>query len=254
MRIFNIFFLMFVLAISAFSEVRIWNDKDGNAYEAEYVRELFDKLTLKTTDGKEVRIPIEDFSEHDQKYLRVMVPPNISISFRKESWTKDKPPELWPTKDVTTVIRGKLTVEKESKRPFTSGLIAEIFLIAEELDGDNYILLSKTKSRFLLVDQNENTFVLKTHLVEPRRYWDDSKMLRGEEYKGYLVVISDTRGNILQIKTDIPGGWIEQPEVIENLRKLAVVGAPSIRSRHFDKTGAKAEVPRPKFYFPNANR
>ncbi len=242
---------VFVLASPLFSEVHIWKDKSGNSYEAEYVRELFDKVTLRTTDGKEIRIAIEELSELDQRYLRVMVPPRFSIQFRKKSEVKEKPPELWATKDITTVIGGVLTIHKESKRLFTSGMTAEIFLIAEELDGDNYVLLSKTKSHFLLVEQNDNMFVLKTHLVEPRRYWDDSELLRGEEYTGYLVVVSDARGNILQTKTDIPRGWIEQPEVIENLRKLAIVGAPSIRSRHFDKTGLKADVPRPMYYLPD---
>ena len=49
---------VFILTSPVFSEVHIWKDKDGNSYEAEYVRDLFEKVTLRTTEGKEVRIPI----------------------------------------------------------------------------------------------------------------------------------------------------------------------------------------------------
>jgi len=243
--------LIFLFSASA-AEMRIWEDKDGNRYEAEFVRELFGKMTLREKDGTEIRIPVENFSEHDQKYMRVMVPPNVSIAFSKANWIKDKPKELWDTDDDTiTVIKGAVTVVKESKRPFTSGLVAELFLVAEEINGNgNYILLSKTDSAFLLGEQNNNTHVFKSKPVETQRYLEYNGIeRRGEEYEGYLVVISDARGNILQTKTDIRE-WLEAPKVIENLRKLAVVGAPSIRSRHFDKTGSKVKVPRPKFYSP----
>jgi len=253
MKTFVIYFILLGLVFAASAaEIRIWNDKNGNTYEAEYVRELFDKLTLKTTDGKEVRIAVEDISEHDQKYLRVMVPPNLSIDFSKKTSIKDKPKELWDTDDDTiTVIKGEVTIVKESKRPFTSGLKAELFLIADEINGNgNFILLSKTDSSFLLGEHNDDTHVFKFEPVEAQRYLEYNEIQRrGEEYRGYLVVISDTHGNIVQTKTDIRE-WIEAPEVIENLRELAVRGAPSIRSRHFDKTGSKVKVPRPKFYFP----
>ncbi len=41
-------------------------------------------------------------------------------------------------------------VHKDSKRIFTSRLKAELFMIAKEVDGDHFILLSKTDSSFLL--------------------------------------------------------------------------------------------------------
>ncbi len=250
MRFFVIILFLLTVSLSVRAEVRVWKDNAGNEYEAEYVRELFDKLTLKTTDGKEVRVAVKDFSEHDQKYMRVMVPPTLSIDFSKT--TSIKPPyiDLWHQFDDTiTLVKGLVTLTKESKRPFTSGLRAELFLIAKEINGNgNYILLSKTDSSFLLSEQNDNTHVFKSESVEARRYLEYNEIeRRGEEYEGYLVVVSDARGNILQTKTDIRE-WLETPDVIENLRKLAIVGAPTIRSRHFDKTGSKVKVPRPKFY------
>lgn len=252
MRAYIISFLVLAIGWSVCAEVRLWKDNAGNEYEAEYIRELFDKVNLRLSDGTEVRIPVDDLSEHDQKYLRVMVSPNLSVDFSKATSIKPKPKELWDTDDDTiTIIRGTVVIKKESKRPFTSGLSAELFLIADEINGnDNFILLSKTDSSFLLGDHNDNTHSFTSDPVEVQRYLEYNEIeRRGEEYKGYLIVVSDARGNINTVKSNI-GDWIEQPKVIENLRKLAVTGAASLRSRHFDKTGSKVKVPRPKFYVP----
>ena len=241
------------------AEMRVWEDKNGNRYEAEFVRELFGKMTLRTKDGTEVRIPVEDFSEHDQKYMRVMVPPNVSIEVDDKTWKKPKlsldeegnvgSDEEEERSNSFIMTKGLVTVTKESKRVFTSRLKAELFLIAEEIDGDNYALMSRTESSFLLGEHNDETHVFSSDSFENIEFTEYFGQPRGEEYAGYLVVVSDAQGNILQTKTDL-GDWIEKPEVIKNLRELCVRGAPSLCSRHFDKTGQKTEVPRPNFYFP----
>ena len=69
---------------------------------------------------------------------------------------------------------------------------------------------------------------------------------RGELYEGYLIVVSDKDGNTLAIKNDMKGTWIDKPDVIENLRELALRGAASVYSRHFDKTGKKSKLTRPQ--------
>ncbi len=248
MKICLIYFILlgFILSATA-AEMRIWEDKDGNRYEAEFVREFFDKMTLRCKDGTEVRIPVEDFSEHDQKYMRVKVPPQVVIDFSKSMWTKEKPPEMWETEDILLMVQGTATIHKESKRIFTSRLNAELFMIAKEVDGGNFILLSKTDSSFLLGDHNEDTHVFSSEPDFTRKYDEMGPSgWRGEQYAGYLIVVSDKDGNTLATKNDVLGGWIDEPEVIEHLRELAVRGAPSVRSRHFGKTGQKTTLTRPK--------
>ncbi len=237
---------LFFLSFSSFSEVRIWHDKEGIPYEAEYVRELFDKLTLKTTDGQEVRMPLEDFSEHDQKYLRVMVPPTLELSFTKRTMIKPRPLEKGNMlRVITTVLSSKVTITKDSKRPFTSGLKAELFLIGEENEQSQYkILLSKTDSSFLLPEKKGDTYEFKTKPIELRIY-NSYKMRRGPVYIGYLVVLTDKHGNTVQTKTDIP--WLKDQvvEKAEALRELYRRGAASQYSRFFDKkTLQKLKVPR----------
>jgi len=238
-------FLFLVLGICLFAqaEVRTWHDKQGNTYEGEYVRELFDKLTLKTTDGQEVRIAVEDFSEHDQKYLRVMIPPRLILDFSQTTSIKPKPPEMGDLdNDTVTILSAKVTIEKESKRPFTSGLTAELFLFGEEVVESEYkILLSRTENSFLLPEKRGDTYEFETDPIELQVYTEYDRSRRGPVFIGYLIAISDRQGNTVQVKTNIP--WLEGK--LEQVRELYKRGPQSVYSRYFDKrTIEKVPVPR----------
>ena len=65
----------------------------------------------------------------------------------------------------------------------------------------------------------------------------------GTEYEGYLVVISSKAGDIVYVETSL-STWIEDPQVIENLRELYMAGAADWISRLFDKEGKKIPPPR----------
>jgi len=246
MKTFWVYLFILMQGFSAFSEVRTWNDKQGNTYEGEYVRELFDKLTLKTTDGQEVRIAVEDFSEHDQKYLRVMVPPRLELDFTKKTSVKPKAPEMGDLdNDEVTILAGKATVTKDSKRPFTSGLKAEIFLFGEEVVESKYkILLSRTEKNFLLPKKRGDTVEVKTEPIELQVYTEyDDITRRGPVYIGYLIAIMDRQGNTVHMKTNIT--WLQGEGKVEQIQALYRQGAQSVYSRYFDKkTLQKVPVPR----------
>lgn len=251
MKRFLFFSLIALFALPAFAEMRVWEDKNGRQYTAEYVRELFDKVTLRLEDGSEVRLDVEELSEHDQKYLRVMVPPQIEIDCRVNRDYQEPPWDLWHGDNaVLTKVQAEVTIRKVSKRRFTRRLFAEIYVIAEEVDGDHFVLLNRTESSFVFSDLNNNQHQFVSEPYTTRVYTEyNGIQRRGEKYHGYLVVIKDADENIVKIKTDMDD-WITDPDVIANLDELAVRGAPSVRSRHFDKTGQKTAVPRPEFYKP----
>ncbi len=252
MKNLSVYLLLSVLFLVARSpaEIRTWKDASGNNYEADYVRELFNKVTLRTADGTELRIPVEKLSEHDQKYLRVMVAPEVEIHFSKKTRTEPKPVELLDDdNDTTTLMKPSVTVRKVSKRPFTSALKMELFLIAKEVDGKNYILLENYNSKILFHSGNDYSFTFSPPQEVRSVIYTGHDFItrRGEEYLGYLVVLTDPRDVIVKISSNIRE-WIQSKEVIENLRELAVRSAPSRRSRHFDKRGQKSPVPRQPYY------
>lgn len=247
MRIFIINFLIcLIVPFSLFAEVRTWTEKSGKTYEAEFVRELFDKLTLKMTDGREVRVAVDDLSEHDQKYLRVMVPPVMDVEFSKFTTIKSKQydDQYDQDQDVTTILSTKVSITKGSKREFTSRLTAELFLIGQEVrQREYYILLSKTDSSFLLMEQNDYTHEFKTDPIELQVYTEIDRQRRGPEYIGYVLAISDARGNLVQVDTDIE--WLKNK--VDQLRTLYIKGSASVYSRYFDKDNVqKMRVPHPR--------
>lgn len=235
-----------IMSASYAAEVRVWQDAKGREYEAEFVRELFDKVTLRLQNGKEVRLAVEELSEHDQKYLRVMVPPEmtVEISTSSEPRSKQYDDQYDMDNDITSYLTVTADISKQSKRPFTSRLTAELFLIGREVQDRNYyILLSKTDSSFLLGDHNGNHHVFKTDPVTLQVYTEYDRQRRGPEYAGYVLAISDVNGDTVQVITDIE--WLQ--DKVTPLRDLYERGKASRYSRYFDKeTVTKQPVPRPK--------
>jgi len=225
------------------AEVRIWEDKNGNRYEAEFVRELFDKITIRDLNGREHRLVVEDLSEHDQKYIRVMIPPQLEIDQLRKSRFKPKPKELSDSDDdITVLLKSRVRIRKISKRPSTTGLKAEIYFIAEEIDGENYILLDRFESGFHFAAGDMHEFTTKE--IEYGDYQAITKQRRGEKYIGYLIAVSDAQSsNLIQVKTDI--NWLA--DKVEKLRELYFRGKASRFVRHFDKNIERTEVPRPRY-------
>lgn len=248
MKKYIFYFTLLVWMSAGADDIRIWTDKKGRKYEAAFVSEMFDKVTLRDAQGKETRLAVDDLSENDQLYMRVMIPPELEIKFSKKVQPKPRPWELYDSDhDTTFLIDATVEISKKSKRPFTSRLTAELFLIAKQYEGDNYILLSKTDSSFLLNDDNDNKQIIKAGTVEVSVFTEYNDQRRGWEYQGYLVAVSDARGNILQVVTDIE--WLR--DKVPNLREIYVRGQSSMYSRFFDKQNVqKVRAPRPVYYMP----
>lgn len=240
--------IILILGQIAVSEMRPWATTNGVSYRAEYVTELFGKVTLRDAAGREVRIPVSAFSEHDQKYLRVMVPPEMEINFDRKNNAFPHRMMIGERFNERVSIESRVTVRKISDRMFTSSLNLEVFLVGSAIENRSYILLSKSDFKFLFGPEADSTREFKPDPVTVADFIDDTHLShRGEIYLGYLAVISDASGNIVKTQTDI-GAWIEEIAVIEELRKLAVRGAPSLRSRYFDETGRKVDPPRTRYY------
>jgi uncharacterized protein YodC (DUF2158 family) len=132
-------------------------------------------------------------------------------------------------------------------------LYVELYLIGEVIEDTEteWLLLEKAEGSFLLNDENDNQYVMKAKPVECAEWKDYGNMeqLRGEKYKGYMIVIRDRAKNIVTVKSNLPE-WMTKSEVIANLRDL-YARSGSLRSRYFDKEGKKASVPTPKVIVPH---
>ncbi len=225
------------------AEMRTWDAADGHALEAGFVAAIGDKVVLKDSRGKQRRIPFSRFSEKDREFIELASPPDFDISFSKQSTLqplKIYPYNQWvPPKIFDHVFSAKL--RQTSAGAYGHGLHVEFFTVGEEVDGDNYILLDRQESTFMPTKENGRFHKLSGDPVElcayVAGYYGDQR--RGTKYGGYLVVIKDENGKIVDYGTSHK--WL--PGILGELRHLPV-------GKHFDKTGARVFPPRPKKIVP----
>ena len=138
-------------------------------------------------------------------------------------------------------------VSKKSQRPFTSRLNIETFLVADEHEADNYILLGRFTDSFLLLEEKDYQYTYRSPSVQCTLFSQlGSGERKGEVYKGHIFIITSMQGDVVLMLSNLPT-WMQEPEMLDKLRELSIRGAPSVRSRHFNKEGEKTPPPRSRY-------
>lgn len=247
----NISFILLVLfscgVVAQAYDLREWEEVDGARVKGRFVRELFGKLTIDADDGNQSVLKIADLSDVDKKYIRVMIPPKIEGVIRVPSRRLPKRPADLPRDDIEEVRCLVATLSKKSQRPFTSRLNIEAFLVADEYESGNYILLGRDLDTFLFTEEKGYKYTYKSKESRCTLFsMGDTGERKGEVYKGHIFIVSSMQGDVIFTHSDLPK-WMQEPEMVEKLRELSVRGAPSVCSRHFNKAGEKVCPPRPRY-------
>lgn len=228
---------------SASAEMRVWEDKAGNAVRGEFVRELFGSIELRQPDGSLHSIPVENLSAQDTDYLRTRIPPEIELEVRTQKRPKERNKNASRARfeqfrDDIDVVTARVSVRKKSSAAFTGTLRAEVYLIGKEVATDDYRLSGKSTENIRFTEENRGVYTFETS-ADFRVYEEYNKLeIRGAEYTGYLVIILDSMGKRLAFKTDL--SWLTDDK-IDAIRTFHV-------DSFFDKNGRKLSVPRPMYY------
>lgn len=186
---------------SAVAEMRIWTDEKGKTIEAEFVRTTGDKVVLKQQDGKEIQVSLDTLSEKDRRFAILQAPPRIDISVSTDVDRSNKSgpsnygPGLQMQKETIDV---EVKISKSSSNPYEAPLMAELYLIGQFEKTDYYIVLERSKSRFSFAEENEHMFDSRDVSLKQLEAGEQL----GIEYRGYLTIVRDKTGNILEIKTN----------------------------------------------------
>ena len=217
-------------------KLRLWMLKSGKSVKAELVIQMGHKTILKTDQGKKLKIPTNELSEEDLAYLELASPPSLKLTVQKEV-DRFRFPDVISAAipPVLTEFTLGVKIEKLRKKIYTRELKVELFSIASEIDGNNFILLDRKEGTFTLSEQNDGFYEFWGRKTEMRNYKDWEGNRRGERFKGHLVVVTDERGEI--IAQNITNDWFL--DIIESLREIPI-------GRHFDRTGARIHPPRAK--------
>lgn len=116
-------------------------------------------------------------------------------------------------------------------------LVVEFFAMGDEVTGHKHILLDYQRANFVLTKENERSFEFTGKSVELIDY-NLNGQHRGTKYGGHLVLVTDSRGEIIAYQTT-KGAFYEN---LENLRKLSV-------GNYFDRTCTRCTPSRPKPWY-----
>ena len=221
--------------------IRTWTSTRGETFEGEYVMVMGGKVVLRDAKGKNQKIPLDLFSEEDRRFMELDKPPKFKIEFSRASkqyqWSS-KRPMFYSMDKLPGVIDYVFTtkIKQESSGSYPHELHVESFAIGEEIDGDNYILLDRRESTFVPDEQTRgeyHTFGGRSVRLYDYEFETDGR--RGQRYGGYLVVVTDSRGKIIEHKSSY--NWL-----FEKRGELSKLGLMN----HFDKTCTRVHPPRPK--------
>ena len=196
-------------------------------------------VVVKTSRGKQRKVPYARLSGADQLYVDLANPPEFNLDFPKKS--RQIPlPDPGPFQNKLPVMQlfdytFGVKIKQLSTGDYNHPLTVEYFAIAEEVDGDNYILLERGSDTFTPSDVTTKFHEFYGEPVRVERFATrESAPLRGCKFGGHLITVTDARGKIIQHKASSAFLW----DVLEDLKKIPV-------TRHFDRDGQRVCPPRP---------
>jgi len=217
------------------SEGREWMI-DGKSSKAKFVTTIGNKAVLQNSRGKQYKVPLELLSEEDRRFVELARPPVFKIDFSRKSSQRTDPPSPYSGSIPPTILDYVFTAKlrQTSAGSYNHELHVEFFAIGREVMGDKYILLDWQENRFVPNEENKRShaFSGKTASTCACVVMTD---LRGSKYYGYLVVVTDERGKIIQHAAS--NEWLF--ENLDNLRKLHV-------GNYMDRTCTRAYPTPPK--------
>jgi hypothetical protein len=205
------------------NETRTWTLSDGRAMEAEFVNTFAGKVVLKSAKGKMYKIQPEKLSAEDLDYVELAEPPDLDINFLKSFDQKRFDGGWYDTEwwDRAPEQRGHfgVQVKQTSAGEYNRELQVEIFMVGSQRSGDPYILLDHQQTAFNPAREDRRFFEFRSprevvlHHYTPDMLYGLTQN-RGEKYAGYLVTVTDERGEVIAVKTSKK--WLM--ENIENLK------------------------------------
>lgn len=241
--------LIAVSVVSVSAEMRTWTGVDGVRFKGEFNRQLLGGIQIRDVKGALRSISIDKLSKADLLYLQTSIPPDVDISFRQSSRMR-KPMEWTLEGDRTTLYTCEVMLKKTGRMDSKAELTVELYIIGEEVDGDNWILVQYDKSKFVFPEGKDATYEFVVKDVPCRKYesfWAEGmSRMRGVTYLGYIVTVLDSEGKVFDYDTDLATeNWMDEgvPSAVEKLRKLAIEGRGSQFSRHFNLEIQKSSVP-----------
>ncbi len=126
--------------------------------------------------------------------------------------------------------------QDSDRLPVPSELERQDQVYADETDGRTFRLMEHNRASFVPSAENDGVHVFKGETIRMEEFaMNAAYSMRGTSYGGYLVLIYDERGEIIEYKTS-------SERLYENLEKLKKIPVGKWMDKNKPKLGVKAEV------------
>jgi hypothetical protein len=220
-------------------QMRAWTSLDGKTIRGVLFARMDGKAWIRGEDGRELKIPFDQFCKEDQVYLDLCDPPKLKLRFFNN---KDKQmlPESGP--DDTGLAPISIMdyafgaeVKVISNRNYHYPLTVEYFAIGRELEDDNYVLWQRNSTTFTPSKENDYSVEFRGGKIRRISYGvHKTCRMRGEEYSGHLITVTDQRGMVIAYRATSDFLF----EHLDALKKIPV-------TRHFDNECVRISPSRP---------
>jgi len=218
--------ILFSWTLQVHAEMRKWTSVKGDTIEAELIRKSGNTVILKTSQGKQLKIPVSGLSKADHEYLLGAVPPKLKITV-KDKVDRDKEGDGYYYERTEETHKFNVTIEKTSRDKCNRKFKARLYVIAHsEKKRDEKQLIGYATHDFSFDKRDEAYFSDTTTISSEEDYWDKE----GYQYEGYLVCVEDDAGKILAVETN-------QGTYEKNLHNLKKADEGALLSRSLSVTG-----------------
>lgn len=228
-------------ALPDLSELRTWALSGGKEIEAKYKTMMAGKVLMENRRGKQQKIAFSEFNDQDKELISLANPPRFDLNFTKSSTQRttrkvsmgDEPKRtrIW---DFTFGFQAR---QNNNAPDYNYPLTIEYYAIGDEVEADNNILLDRRAVTFEPPAKGErrNYEFKSDQPVMLKQYLAMSGNWRGAQYGGYLIVVKDMHGNVIQHKAS-------NEFLYEGFYNLGYVPV----GRHFNRDCNRCMPPRPK--------
>ncbi|MBN2684771.1 MAG: hypothetical protein JXR40_05790 [Pontiellaceae bacterium] len=200
--------LLFVY-VAALGDTRVWEYAEGGeTIEAEYKALSGNIVELnRTDDGKPIKIPLEELSAEDRRYVAINNAPRLKVELRGSRDTEEYIPENWEANfgweietapiNITEATFGASITQLDTDQAYDYNLYVEICVLTKQCyDPSNFHLISHARSepfrlnaenhfRYMFADKKKHT--LFNYRVHVNRRREDREY--GEMLAEYLVLV-----------------------------------------------------------------
>ncbi|VGO14935.1 hypothetical protein PDESU_03515 [Pontiella desulfatans] len=205
----SLLLLVLLLSLSSFAEFRIWEDGEGNIWEAEFVTLSAGEIVMRDQQGQRIMIRPEKLSGADQQYLEKVVPPKLVLDVSKTTNNAG-------TSSNTEQVRCIASIKQSDTRPYAGELTAVLVTMGEDIRTGAPSVVNRKEYNFTLPEKRGDSVDFKGESASFLR----KSVKSGRTYSGYVLVVWDKFGNPIAIKSN-RDSFAERAEKIARPKQTA---------------------------------